>query len=422
MSGNGDRAARLRAEMVTQLRERGRLCDPRVAAVLGQAPRHIFVPGAELPDAYADRAVVTHHRDGVPTSSASQPAVVAMMLEQLRPPPGGCVLEIGAGTGYNAALLAALVGPSGRVVTIDIDPEVASEARGHLAEAGVTNVEVICGDGAAGWAASAPYDGIIVTAGASDLAPAWTGQLAPGGRLVLPLSIRGVQHCVAFTWADGTQADRQLRSVSVRGGGFMPLAGAMANSDIRLPVPRHPGVYVLAAQGTKVDTGLVADTLDDRRPRADLGITAPGSEVAGSLRRWLAFGDHSAASLAYLGPPEGADASGVPPVLSYTLHGVTRRSSPCILGPAGLALLDLAAPRTTVGDAHRTVLELATRACGEANQEAVRLGELVTGWEAANRPGPDRLRIDAYPSGTTPPGIEGMVHPAQHATFVVASS
>ena len=297
----------------------------------------------------------------------------------------------------------------------------AGEARGHLAEPGVTNVEVICGDGAVGWASNAPYDGIIVTAGASDLAPAWIGQLAPQGRLVLPLSIRGVQHCVAFTWADDTQAGGHLRSVSVREGGFMPLAGGMANSDIRLPVPRHPGVYVLAAQDTKVDTGLVADALDDRKPRADLGITASGREVAGSLRRWLAFHDRSAASLAYLGLPQAADASGVPPVLSGTLHGATRRSSPCILGPAGLALLDLASPRTTAGDAHHTVLELAARACGEANQEAIRLDELVTGWDAANRPGPDTLRIDAYASGTTPPGIEGMAHPARHVTFVVAS-
>ena len=111
MSGNSDRAARLRAEMVAYLRERGRLGDPRVAAALGQVPRHVFVSGADLPEAYADRAVVTHHRDGVPTSSASQPTVVAMMLEQLRPPVGGRVLEIGAGTGYNAALLSVLVGP-----------------------------------------------------------------------------------------------------------------------------------------------------------------------------------------------------------------------------------------------------------------------------------------------------------------------
>jgi protein-L-isoaspartate(D-aspartate) O-methyltransferase len=205
--------------MVAHLRERGGLTDPRVAAVLGRVPRHLFVPAADPAEAYADEAIVTRYRNGWPVSSASQPAMVAAMLEQLRLPEGGSVLEIGAGTGYNAALLAALAGPSGQVVTIDIDPEVADEARHHLAVAGARHVEVICGDGAQGWPGRAPYDGIIVTAGASDLAPAWISQLAPGGRLVVPLSIRGVQQCVAFAPADG-----HLRSVAARGCQLAALA------------------------------------------------------------------------------------------------------------------------------------------------------------------------------------------------------
>ena len=145
--------------MVAHLRERGSLTDPRVAAVLGRVPRHVFVPGVDLSEAYADEAIVTRYRDGWPVSSASQPAMVAAMLEQLRPPEGGSVLEIGAGTGYNAALLSALVGVSGRVVSIDIDPEVAEEARGHLAQAGAGDVEVICGDGAQGGPAVPPTTG-----------------------------------------------------------------------------------------------------------------------------------------------------------------------------------------------------------------------------------------------------------------------
>jgi protein-L-isoaspartate(D-aspartate) O-methyltransferase len=155
MSRSGD-AAMLRAELVAQLRERGELSDPRVAAVLGQVPRHVFVPGAGLALAYADQSIVTRYRDGVPASSASQPAIVAAMLELLDPPAGGRVLEIGAGTGYNAALLAALVGPAGRVVTVEIDRDVAGEARARLSGAGITNVEVICGrpQARAAWAQS----------------------------------------------------------------------------------------------------------------------------------------------------------------------------------------------------------------------------------------------------------------------------
>src|SRR5262249_58963948 len=211
-------------------------------------------------------------------SSASQPAIVAAMLEQLNPPAGGHVLEVGAGTGYNAALLSALVGPSGRVVTVEIDPEIAGEAENHLSEAGVTNAEVICGDGAAGWLAGAPYDGIIATAGASDLAPAWLSQLTPAGRLGGPLSIRGAQQCVAFARADG-----HLHSVAVCEAGFMPLTGAMANADIRLPVPGRPGVHVMAAPGTAVDTALIAAGLDSRGPARAVGITATRLEAFGSL-------------------------------------------------------------------------------------------------------------------------------------------
>ena len=402
--------------MVAHLTERGGLSSPQVAAALGEVPRHVFVPGVELSEAYADQAVVTHYRDGLPASSASQPAIVAAMLEQLRPPAGGSVLEIGAGTGYNAALLSKLVGPSGRVVTVDIDPEVADEARSHLSEAGITNVEVICGDGALGWPGNAPYGGIIVTAGASDLAPAWVGQLAAHGRLVVPLSIRGVQQCVTLARADG-----HLRSVSVCECGFMPLAGAMANADTRQPVPGHPGVYVGTAAETEVDIGLVGDVMDDRGPVTGLGISAPALEVFGSLGRWLAFHDRAAAALIYIGPAAGADASGVPPVLDFSHRGDAQRSSPCLLGRAGLAVLDLAGPVATACDPGlRTTLELAVRGYGQAGPETARLSELVAAWDAAGRPGAGRLRIEAYPAGVSVPGTGGSVHPAQHTTFVVS--
>lgn len=414
---DGDGAdARLRTEMVARLTERGALCSPQVAAAFAEVPRHVFVPGVELAEAYADRAVVTRYRDGLPASSASQPAIVAVMLEQLRPPVGGSILEIGAGTGYNAALLSKLVGPSGRVVTVDIDAEVADEARSHLSEAGITNVEVIGGDGALGWPGNAPYDGIIVTAGASDLAPAWTGQLAAHGRLVVPLSIRGVQQCVTLV-----RAGSHLHSVAVCECGFMPLVGAMANADRQQPVPGHPGVYIEAAPDTEVDIGVAGRAMDDRGPSAGIGISVSAMEVFGSLRRWLAFHDRAAATLSYIGPAEAADASGVPAVLDIRDRRGAQRSSPCLLGRAGLAVLDLAGPVATACEpGPDTALELAVRRHGEAEQETTRLLELVTAWDAAGRPGAGRLRIDAYPGGLSRPGAEGSVYPALHTTFVVS--
>jgi protein-L-isoaspartate(D-aspartate) O-methyltransferase len=404
--------------MVAHLRARSGLTDPRVAAVLARVPRHLFVPGVDLAEAYADQAIVTRYRDGWPVSSASQPAMVAAMLEQLRLPEGGSVLEIGAGTGYNAALLSALVGPSGRVVTVDIDPEVAEEARHHLALAGAADVEVICADGAQGWPGGAPYDGIIVTAGASDLAPAWASQLTPRGRLVVPLSIRGVQQCVAFTPADG-----HLSSVAVCGCQFMPLTGAMANGDQRLPVPGRPGVHLQAAAETDVDTALVGDVLGRRGPATDTGIAARPGDVFASLRPWLAFREPALATLTYGGPPDAAEASGVPAVIDFTVRGVTRRASPCLPGPAGLAVLDFSGPGVTNGDpAHGRTLRLTIRGYGEARQQQAKLRALIVAWDAAGRPGPDQLRIDAYPSGLPYPGSGGVVHVTPHATLVVSSS
>lgn len=418
MSTSEDPASTLRAEMVAQLKRRGGLSDPRVAAALAEVPRHLFVPASALSEAYGDQAIPTHYDDGVPTSSASQPAIVATMLEQLDPPAGGSVLEIGAGTGYNAALLSRLVGPSGRVVTVDINADVADEARDHLSRAGITNVKVICGDGASGWIAGAPYDGVIATAGASDLAPAWVDQLAAEGRLVLPLSIRGVQQCVAFARADG-----YLRSVAICECGFMPLAGAMANTDAREPVPGHPSVYVQTAAGMEVDLGVVGTALDDQRTKADIGINCSVREVFGSLRRWLAFHEPTFASLTYIGPPELADASGVPRVLDFPGRGVAQRSSPCILGPAGFAAVDLAKPPTGVEDsALDTRLDLAVRGYGEAQPEIDKLRDSMTAWDTAGRPGADRLRILAYPSDGLPPEVEGGVHFALNTTFVVSSA
>jgi protein-L-isoaspartate(D-aspartate) O-methyltransferase len=417
MNGGDDPSARLRAEMVQFLREQGQLSDARIAAAFGAVPRHVFIPGVELTEAYADRAVPTRFQDGVPTSAASQPAVVATMLEHLRPAEGASILEIGAGTGYNAALLATLVGSAGRVVTVDIDPDVAEEAEAHLSQAGISNVEVICGDGAQGWPDNAPYDGIIVTAGASDIAPAWVGQLAPAGRLVVPLSLRGVQQCVTFVPAGG-----HLSSVAVCECGFMPLVGAMANTDGRLAVPGHPGVHMVTAAGTVADAGVIRDGLRDQGPCFDIGIRASSLEVFGSLRRWLGLLEPTSALLTYIGTEEDAEASGVPPVIDFVVRGGIQRSSPCLLGPRGFAVLDLAAPPVPASEAGlQTVLDLAVVTCGSADREAMTLIELVAAWDAAGRPGADLLRIDAYPDGASPPETEGVVVPARHATFVVTA-
>ncbi len=236
--------ALLRVQMVARLERQGRIRQPTVAAAMRAVARHRFVPEVSLERAYADDAIVTKwDADKTALSSASQPAMVAIMLEQLDVQPGMRVLEVGAGTGYNAALLAHLVGPNGHVTTIDIDAEIIRDARAHLLAEGYgpERVMLVEGDGAAGWAAGAPYDRVILTVGAWDVAPAWFAQLVDGGRLVLPLALRTTQVSAALV-RDGAR----LRSASLRPCGFIRLRGAFAGPEMTLTLEADAGLRLVA--------------------------------------------------------------------------------------------------------------------------------------------------------------------------------
>ena len=141
---------------------------------------------------YSDRPLVTAvTAAGAAASSSSQPSLMMMMLVHLDPKLGMRVLEVGAGTGYNAALLASITGSGGSVVSVEIDSELAERAAANLRSEGVRTATVLVGDGALGWAASGPYDRIIVTVGAQVVHDEWVAQLTEGGRVVLPLDHSG---------------------------------------------------------------------------------------------------------------------------------------------------------------------------------------------------------------------------------------
>jgi protein-L-isoaspartate(D-aspartate) O-methyltransferase len=181
-------AASLRDRMVTALVEDGVVDDAAIEHAMRDVPRHRFTPDVSLDEAYADHAVVVGRgRGGTPISTASQPRMVAIMLGQLEVAAGHRVLEIGTGSGYNAALLSALVGLEGRVVSVELESALAERAASVLAEVGAGDVEVVTGDGRLGHPDGAPYDRIMVTTGAREVAPAWHDQLVEGGRLVVPL-------------------------------------------------------------------------------------------------------------------------------------------------------------------------------------------------------------------------------------------
>jgi protein-L-isoaspartate(D-aspartate) O-methyltransferase len=150
--------------------------------------RSLFVRAADRHRSYHDVALELRTDElGVTLSTISQPAMVVIMLEQLAVGGGDHVLEIGTGSGYNAALLARLVSPGGDVVSIEVDAELAREANHRLVGCGISGVRVVVGDGRVGEPAAAPYDRIIATVGVPAVPAAWIEQLRDGGRLVVPI-------------------------------------------------------------------------------------------------------------------------------------------------------------------------------------------------------------------------------------------
>lgn len=213
--------ARRREELVAALRREGSVHDDAIAGAFAVVPRHRFVPDASVRDAYADRAISIKSTDAETLASISQPSMIARMLELLRVEPGNRVLEIGTGSGYNAALLATLAGERGHVVSVEVEPDLAERARGILAACGYDTVEVVQGDGYAGYPAAAPYDRIVVTARSGDVSRAWWEQLADGGRIVVPLDVGlGGEYAVGFV-----RAGDELRSVGIVHCLFVPLRG-----------------------------------------------------------------------------------------------------------------------------------------------------------------------------------------------------
>lgn len=186
----------------------------RVIAALGSVPREEFVPTA-----YRHRAYDNTPLPIAAGQTISQPLIVALMTELLDPQPDDVVLEVGTGSGYQAAVLSSLVA---RVYSIEIVEELAHSADAVLHELGYNNVVVRAGDGYAGWPEHAPFDGIIVTAAAEELPPPLLQQLKPGGKLIIPVGeTHGYQELLLIEVDSNGEIDRQ----SVLPVRFVPLTG-----------------------------------------------------------------------------------------------------------------------------------------------------------------------------------------------------
>ncbi|WP_129838036.1 methyltransferase, FxLD system [Streptomyces sp. RFCAC02] len=275
----------LRKTLVAKIDSLGTFRTPAVKNAFHSVPRHLFLPGVDLATAYAPKQVVTKRAaDGTAVSSASSPNIVAIMLEQLRATAGHTVLEIGAATGINAALLSELVGPDGTVTTIELDLDLAEGARAHLAKAGYPQVKVLCRDGALGDPDGAPYSRIIVTAGAWDIPAAWWQQLAADGRLVVPLRLHGsgLTRSLAFDRTDNAT----MVSTNAATCGFVPMRGATEMGEIHV---RLADEIILKVDADDLpDEASLSKALTHPAHRHWTGIQVRHDEMAAHLDLWLA--------------------------------------------------------------------------------------------------------------------------------------
>lgn len=206
-----------RRSLIQSLILRGDIKSERLVRAMTRVPREMFVPEDKRELAYEDMPLPIGYGQTI-----SAPGVVARMTELLSPQEGDKVLEIGTGSGYQAAILAELVGPSGRVITIERIGEIARIARERLERLGYGDrVKVVIGDGSEGYPPEAPYDRIMVTAAAPSLPPPLVSQLRAGGRIVIPIGSRYVQSLYIIE-KSLTGEVRMMRDIDVI---FVPLIG-----------------------------------------------------------------------------------------------------------------------------------------------------------------------------------------------------
>ncbi|GAC1500386.1 MAG: hypothetical protein NVS1B14_04290 [Vulcanimicrobiaceae bacterium] len=389
----------LRARLVDRLRHSGALRDTAVERALLQVPRHIFAPHADLETAYEDRVIRLKEADGVLVSSLSQPAMIVAMLQQLCVRPGERVLEIGTGSGYTAALLGALAGAEGTVITVDLEGDLVDGAQQRFAQLGIQNVTAYCADGALGLHKGASFDRILLTACASDIEPAWREQLSPAGRMVLPLSLNGVQKSVAFDQRSGA-----LQSATILDCGFVMLRGSHQGERTQRIADR-PDIFVTAQ--TPVRASQIAALLLESEPQwlpVHRFITPQEFDRGGAL--WIALHEFGFCRL----DVAGAEAPHLPTLLEGSGAGRATIGLCCADSIALLALHRAGGPTPGLFVAQYGHTPLGPR-----------LLQLLEEWDSAGAPGKFGIEITGVPhSADTKKPPEGAVPFARpHTTFYV---
>jgi protein-L-isoaspartate(D-aspartate) O-methyltransferase len=393
--------------LIQVMRENGSLKSAAVEQAFRNVPRHFFVPGEPLERVYQDKVIfVKKSEEGVPTSASSQPSIMAVMLEQLDLQPGMRVLEIGAGTGYNAALMAYLVEEAGSVVTVDIQPDLIEQARSNLDRAGFARVQAVAADGGEGYPPGAPYDRIILTVSSWVITPAWRDQLKDGGRLVLPLALNGPWAMVSIAFE--RQGD-ELTSLSSWGCGFMPLKGAFAAPP---PVQIHPGpggrLVLTSQQSLPVDEQTFSEWLADRGAVYPTGVRATVWDFLPGFHTWLNL--RSPDGIAILSG-DGDAAEDIASLALIAVKGQAKSVETFVKILPGSAAVVTRPPGSVIQwfdpelpEKERVPeqpFEVTVQQLGPNPEAALFLVRMIQAWDAAGRPDINRLRARGFPAGTT---------------------
>ncbi|MFE2092080.1 methyltransferase, FxLD system [Streptomyces sp. NPDC059460] len=376
--GEPAEAARLRERMADIVIGNGWAPSPRVQAALREVPRHRFVPEAPLETAYHDNLAVVTVRESPQTalSSVSAAWLQADMIEQLRLEPGMTVLEVGSG-GYNAELLTHVLGPRGRVVTVDVDPYVVHRTRRLCAEAGSGRVTAVLGDGGLGAPGHVPargFDGVVITHNAADIAPAWREQLADGARLVVPLEMGGYTRSLTLV-----RRGDVLHTEHWTYCGFVRDRGATARTAPAVGLADGE-VVVRWEEGAPGDTAGLEEALRGPRHEVTTGLVARGVFNFETLQVYAAT---TLPGFCRLAVPEGS-----------TL--VTQQDAAAMVADGSLAYLTHRKVKDASDPADR-LTEFFIHAYGPAADElAERFADCVRTWDR-------RVRESGYPPMTVHP-------------------
>jgi protein-L-isoaspartate(D-aspartate) O-methyltransferase len=388
--------------LVDELKDKGYIRSPHIEAAFRTVLRHHFLPGTPLDEVYSDKAIpAKQDEQGQWISSSSQPAIMAIMLEQLGLEPGHNVLEIGAGTGYNAALMAQIVGEAGRVVSVEIEEDLAKTARKHLAMADFEQVQVVCADGGYEYPDAAPFDRIILTVGAPDIIPAWPEQMKPGGRMVLPLMLKGSMKSIAFE-----PVDDHLASLSVKDCGFIPLRGAFAaTTSKRFQLGPDKGLYLENGGQFLIDSDKAYELLTGDSKDWATGVEVVAWEVMmGELWTWLAL--HEPQMCKLIAEGDMVERNIVPPLLG--IDGKQKSAGTAVLFDGTTLVALMRSPEQTAplvdrdkpfepGSPFVLPFALFLRQFGPDESTTQRLIAQIQRWNAAGRSSSGSMHIRAYP-------------------------